>query len=306
MRFENRFDVDAPLEDVWAAVLDVERVAPTVPGAQVLERTGENAYKVAIKVKVGPMSMTYRGDVEITERDDAAHRAVMKARAKESRGQGMADADVTMVLGEEGGRTAATVTTEVELSGKVATMGQGVLQDVSGRLVQTFATNLAAMLEGTRGEPAAGTAPDDAQAKTAGEMAAASEATGAGVTAAASEATAAGMSSAGASTPVAGTSGGSSTGPPGTAADGASEGTGGAAAATTPSTATAASGAPSAGGAGGGAAASPPPAAGSEALDLGALGGAMLADRLRDPRRLAGLVGFVALVSFLLGRRSRR
>src|ERR687889_1177947 len=148
MRFENRFDVDAPIEQVWETVLDVERVAPTVPGAQVLERSGDDAYKVAIKVKVGPMSMTYRGEVEITERDEAAHRAVMKARAKESRGQGTADADVTMVLSGADGRTSATITTEVQLSGKVATMGQGVLQDVSGRLVKTFATNLAAMLEG--------------------------------------------------------------------------------------------------------------------------------------------------------------
>src|SRR5918912_2024248 len=155
MRFENRFDVSAPIERVWDAVLDVERVAPKVPGAQVLERTGDDAYKVAIKVKVGPMSMTYRGEVEITERDEAAHRAVMKARAKESRGQGTADADVTMVLSGADGRTSATVTTEVQLSGKVATMGQGVLQDVSGRLVQTFATNLAAMPEGGK-PPAAG------------------------------------------------------------------------------------------------------------------------------------------------------
>ena len=158
MRFENSFDVAAPLEEVWDALLDVERVAPTVPGAQVLEQTGEDAYKVAIKVKVGPMSMTYRGEVEIVERDEAAHRAVMKARAKESRGQGMANADVTMVLSGENGGTAATVTTDVELSGKVATMGQGVLQDVSGRLVQTFAQNLAAMLEGGRA-PAPEAAP---------------------------------------------------------------------------------------------------------------------------------------------------
>src|SRR3954452_17620896 len=157
MRFENHFDVDAPIDSVWDAVLDVERVAPNVPGATVLEQTGDNAYKVAIKVRVGPMSMTYRGEVEITERDEAAHRAVMTARAKEARGQGMADADVTMVLSGENGRTAATVTTDVELSGKVATMGQGVLQDVSGRLVQTFANNLAAMLEA---EGAAQAAPD--------------------------------------------------------------------------------------------------------------------------------------------------
>src|SRR3954447_24983442 len=122
MRFENHFDVDAPIDAVWDAVLDIERVAPTVPGAQVLERTGDDAYKVAIKVKVGPMSMTYRGAVEITDRDEAAHRAVMKARAKESRGQGTADADVTMELRGDDGRTSATVVTEVELSGKVATM----------------------------------------------------------------------------------------------------------------------------------------------------------------------------------------
>src|SRR3954471_17483164 len=120
MRFENRFDVDAPIDTVWAAVLDVERAAPTVPGAQVLERTSDDAYKVAIKVKVGPMSMTYRGDVEITERDEAAHRAVMKARARESRGQGTADADVTMQLDGANGRTSASVTTDVQLSGKAA------------------------------------------------------------------------------------------------------------------------------------------------------------------------------------------
>jgi carbon monoxide dehydrogenase subunit G len=233
MRFENHFDVDAPLEQVWAAVLDVERVAPTVPGAQVLERTGENSYKVAIKVRVGPMSMTYRGEVEITERDEAAHRAVMKARAKESRGQGTADADVTMLLDGTDGRTSATVTTDVQLSGKVATMGQGVLQDVSGRLVGTFAENLAAMLAG--GEPA------EAAPAAAGES------------------------------PPAG------------------------AAATTPGAAT---------GEARGRAEEPRPPA--DALDLGSLGGAVIAERLRDPRRLAGVVGIVALVFFLLGRRSAR
>ena len=165
MRFENHFDVDAPIEQVWNAVLDVERVAPTVPGAQVLDRISEDAYKVAIKVKVGPMSMTYRGEVEITERDEAAHRAVMKARAKESRGQGTADADVTMVLAGDDGRTSATVTTEVQLSGKVATMGQGVLQDVSRRLVETFAGNLAGMLE--TGEAAPPATPPAATAQPA-------------------------------------------------------------------------------------------------------------------------------------------
>jgi carbon monoxide dehydrogenase subunit G len=231
MKFENSFDVDAPIEDVWSALLDVERVAPTVPGAEVLERTGDDAYKVAIKVRVGPMSMKYQGEVEITDRDEAEHRAVMKARARESRGQGTANADVVMVLSGDDGRTSATVTTDVQLSGKVATMGQGVLQDVSGRLVETFAKNLAAMLEGG-GPP-----------ETPGPEAAAPEATPA------------------ASTPAA------------EPADDARR--------------------------------EPALRAESEeALDLGSLGGAVVAERLKDPRTLAGLLALVAVVFYVLGRRS--
>jgi uncharacterized protein len=233
--FENQFDVDAPLEQVWEAMLDVERVAPTVPGAQVLERTGEDAYKVAIKVKVGPMSMTYRGEVEITERDDAAHRAVMKARARESRGQGTADADVTMVLSGANGGTSATVTTEVQLSGKVATMGQGVLQDVSGRLVQTFAENLATMLAGgTAAAVETPAAAPDARAPAPAEQ------------------------------------------PPPAGA--------------------------------GPAPAMPrePPPEPAGALDLGSLGGAVIAGRLQDPRVLCGVLAATALIGFAAGRRSAR
>jgi uncharacterized protein len=224
MRFENHFDVDAPIESVWDAVLDVERVAPTVPGAQVLERVSDDAYKVAIKVKVGPMSMTYQGEVEITDRDAAAHRAVMKARAKESRGQGTADADVTMQLEGSDGHTSATVTTDVQLSGKVATMGQGVLQDVAGRLVETFAKNLATMLEG--GGPPASEAP----AEPAREA---------------------------------------------------------------PPEATQAPPAPK-----------PAPQV-AEALDLGSLGGAVVAERLKNPKTLAALALGALLVAVLLGRRRR-
>ena len=228
MRFENSFDVDAPVEQVWDALLDVERVAPTVPGAQVLERTGDDAYNVAIKVKVGPMSMTYRGEVEITERDASARRAVMKARAKESRGQGAADADVTMQLSASDGHTSATVTTDVKLSGKVATMGQGVLQDVSGRLVDTFAGNLKAMLAGGESSPTT-----EAQQPPSAQPTRAEEARGA----------------------------------------------------------------------------EPQPEAAREpadALDLGGLGGAVVRERLRDPRALGGLGAAVALLCFWLGRRSAR
>src|SRR5215213_9097571 len=157
MEFENRFDVDAPIDEVYAALLDVQRVAPCVPGAEVLEQTGEDAYKVAIKVKVGPMSMKYNGDVEIVEKDEAAHRAVMRAKAREARGQGNVISNVVMTLAGEDGRTHGTIATDVQLSGRVASMGRGIIQDVSQKIVSQFSDNLAAMLAG---EPeAAETAP---------------------------------------------------------------------------------------------------------------------------------------------------
>jgi carbon monoxide dehydrogenase subunit G len=167
MKFENAFEVDAPVDTVWDTVLDVERVAPTVPGAKVLEKTGDNAYKVGIKVKLGPMTMQYKGDVEIVEADESSHRAVMKARAKESRGQGTADADVIMELSGDEAHTSGKIVTEMKVSGKAASMGRGVMQDVAGRMVGTFADNLAAMLEGGGEAPAApatnGDAPKEAR-----------------------------------------------------------------------------------------------------------------------------------------------
>jgi uncharacterized protein len=163
MKFSNEFDVDAPVEEVWKAILDVERVAPCVPGAQVLEKTSDTAYKVGIKVKVGPITMQYRGDVEIVEADEAAHRAVMRAKAKETRGQGTADATVVMRLEGDESHSHGTIETEVKLSGRAAAMGRGVIQDVSGRIVDTFSANLAEMLGGSQAEPAAAPAEPEAE-----------------------------------------------------------------------------------------------------------------------------------------------
>jgi uncharacterized protein len=155
MQFENTFTVDAPIDEVYTAMIDLERVAPCVPGAEVLERT-DDSYNVAIKVKVGPMSMTYRGTVEIAEKDPAAHTAKMHARAKEARGQGTAQADVTMALEGDDKATTGTMTSDVTLSGRVASMGRGIIQDVSARIIDTFSDNLQKMLSG---EPAPAEAP---------------------------------------------------------------------------------------------------------------------------------------------------
>jgi uncharacterized protein len=166
MEFDNTFTVTAPIDEVWGAVLDVERVAPCVPGAQVLEQTGDNTYKVAIKVKLGPISMVYTGDVEVVEQDPEARRAVMSAKARESRGQGTADARVEMRLSHDNGTTHGAIHTDVAISGRAAAMGQGIIADVSARLIDTFAVNLAQMLAaeqpGVPEPPGPGAVPPEA------------------------------------------------------------------------------------------------------------------------------------------------
>jgi carbon monoxide dehydrogenase subunit G len=165
MNFENSFSVDASIDEVFAALMDVERVAPCMPGAEVLERVGDDAYKVGVKVKVGPISMLYRGEVEIVDRDDAAHQATMRVKAREARGQGTADASVHMTLTDRGGGTDAKMVTDLSLSGRAASMGRGVIGDVAGKLIEEFAANLAQML-GT-GAPAPAAPSSQAQPSTA-------------------------------------------------------------------------------------------------------------------------------------------
>ena len=162
MDFENTFEVQAPVDQVWQALLDVERIAPCMPGAEVLEQTSDDAFKVGIKVKVGPVSMQYKGDVEIVERDDVAHRAVMRANAKETRGQGSATADIETQLSGNG-TTSATMITHLAVRGRAAAMGKGVMQDVAAKLIKEFASNLEQML--ATEEP--GPAPDATAAEPA-------------------------------------------------------------------------------------------------------------------------------------------
>src|SRR3954454_9926693 len=122
VEFDNTFPVKAPVADVYDALLDVERVAPAMPGAQVLEKVSDDAYKVAIKVKLGPVTMTYRGDVTVVERDPATHSAVLDVKAREARGQGAANAVVRMSLSPDGETTQGNMNAQVQLSGKAASM----------------------------------------------------------------------------------------------------------------------------------------------------------------------------------------
>jgi uncharacterized protein len=175
VNFENSFTVPVPAADVWGAMMDFERVAPCMPGAEVTERTGDNSYKVQVRVKLGPMAMTYRGEAQVTDRDEEARTAAMRVQARETRGQGSANAVIQISVGEEGAGTRATMTTELKLSGRAAAMGRGVITDVSQALVSEFADNLSQMLSEGQGDGAGGPVAAPAQEKSGGPAAASAE-----------------------------------------------------------------------------------------------------------------------------------
>jgi carbon monoxide dehydrogenase subunit G len=143
MEFNNSFTVAKPIDEVWSTMTDLERVIPAVPGAEILEKTGDDAVKAAVKIRLGSMSMNYSGPAEIVEKDDAAHRAVMTAQAKEAGGQGNADAKVTMELNEQGGGTEVSLHSVINVTGKAAQMGEGVISAVTEGMIKEFSRNLA-------------------------------------------------------------------------------------------------------------------------------------------------------------------
>lgn len=148
MKIENDFEVAAPIDEVWAAMLDADKVAACVPGAQVLDQLGPDLYQFGMKIKIGPVSMQYKGEIEFVEKDGAAHRAVLRGKGKETRGHGNAEAMSTLSLTSVGEVTRCQVEADLKLSGRVAAMGQGIIKDVSDRIAAQFAGNLQRMLSG--------------------------------------------------------------------------------------------------------------------------------------------------------------
>ena len=143
MEFNNSFTVAKPIDEVWSTMTDLERVIPAVPGAEILEKTGDDAVKAAVKIRLGSMSMDYSGPAEIVEKDDTAHRALMTAQAKEAGGQGNADAKVTMELSEQGEGTEVSLHSVINVTGKAAQMGEGVISAVTEGMIKEFSGNLA-------------------------------------------------------------------------------------------------------------------------------------------------------------------
>ena len=184
MELSSSFEVARSLEDTWAVLTDVERIAPCLPGAKLQEVEGEE-HRGIVKVKVGPITAEYKGVATFTEKDDSSHRAVLEAKGRDTRGAGNASAVITAQLAAvDENTTSVTVDTNLTISGKVAQFGRGVMADVSAKLMGQFADNLAAMLEedATGAGDAAGDsgAGDDAGAAGAAESDSAAAGSGQG------------------------------------------------------------------------------------------------------------------------------
>jgi uncharacterized protein len=168
MRFENSFDAPASPDDVYEAMLDIRSVAGCLPGATVGDETEGGAHDATMAVKVGPIRLTYGGTVAIAERDDAERRATMVAEAREQRGQGTARATIAMQVEPNGSGARAVIETDLSVTGRVAQMGQGIMQEVANSMIDQFAACLAQRLAAQR-EPVAATAGSAASSQPVAE-----------------------------------------------------------------------------------------------------------------------------------------
>lgn len=156
MQLEHSFTVPVGIDRAWSVLLDIEQVAPCMPGAA-LDSVDGDEFTGTVKVKLGPISLTYKGHAAFIEKDEAAHRATIDARGRDARGNGTAAAKVSAALVDEGGSTRVEVRTDLDITGKPAQFGRGVMVDVGNKLIGQFAANLAARL--TPPGPEAAVAP---------------------------------------------------------------------------------------------------------------------------------------------------
>ncbi|HTU29639.1 MAG TPA: SRPBCC domain-containing protein [Solirubrobacteraceae bacterium] len=161
MKLEQSFEVAAPLERVWEALIDVERVAPCLPGAAVTGKNEDGSYNGEFKVKIGPTSAAYSGKLNMENVDATAHSATMQASGTDRRGQGGAKATiVSSVAADANGQTRVDVSTDYHITGRLARFGRGgMIEEISNRLLGDFAKNLQAMLAGGEAEPTAAQTP---------------------------------------------------------------------------------------------------------------------------------------------------
>jgi carbon monoxide dehydrogenase subunit G len=158
MKLEQSFEVQAPIDQVWAALVDLERVAPCLPGASITGHDEDGTYHGEFQVKLGPATAAYRGTIRIEDADESAHRATLKARGTDKRGQGGASATIVNTLSESGGATRVEAVTDFTITGRLAAFGRGgMMKDISNRLMRDFATCLQSRLAE---QPAAAATPE--------------------------------------------------------------------------------------------------------------------------------------------------
>ncbi len=149
MKIDYEFTVGVPLDQAWSRMLDLEKIAPCLPGAALQEEQGEaGEYAGTMRVEIGPIAVSYKGTVKFEETDEADHRAVLQASGREARGQGTASATIVSTLREEGDATRVNVETDLMLTGRVAQFGRGLAQDVAKRMLDQFATCLEQEISG--------------------------------------------------------------------------------------------------------------------------------------------------------------
>jgi carbon monoxide dehydrogenase subunit G len=139
VELDHPFQTGKPIDENWEAILDLERLVPCVEGGSVIEKVDPEQVKAEIKVKMGAMSLKFKGTVAVVEQDSEAHRAVLRVKSKEAGGQGHANADVTFSLSDGGG----TIHTAAQITGKAASMGEGVVTTVLDALIKDFTEKLA-------------------------------------------------------------------------------------------------------------------------------------------------------------------
>ncbi len=137
MELSNEFVVPVKIDEAWGLLTDVERIAPCMPGAELQEIDGDE-YRGVVKVKVGPITAQYKGKATFVEKDDAGHKAVLRAEGRDTRGQGNANATITATLASEGDGTRVKVVTDLSITGRAAQFGRGVMADVSTKLLGQF------------------------------------------------------------------------------------------------------------------------------------------------------------------------
>jgi uncharacterized protein len=159
MKLEQSFEVKAPIDEVWSVLIDLERVAPCLPGAAITERDDEGTYHGTFQVKLGPTTAAYRGQIKIEDADEATHTATLKANGSDKRGQGGANATIVNKLFETEDGTRVEAVTDFTITGRLARFGRGgMIEDISNRLMREFAQCLQAGLTGDGGGATAETA----------------------------------------------------------------------------------------------------------------------------------------------------